>query len=49
MRAVRQCLSACDTSQTAQQRTPTLQWQVGEQALRETLRQRAQELKDEAR
>lgn len=44
-----QCLSACDTSQTAQQRTPTLQWQVGEQALRETLRQRAQELKDEAR
>lgn len=43
------CLSACDTSQTAQQRTPTLQWQVGQQALRETLRQRAQELKDEAR
>ena len=44
-----QCLSACDTSQSAQQRTPTLQWQVGEQALRETLRQRAQELKDEHR
>ena len=41
-----QCLSACDASQSAQQRTPTLQWQVGEQALRETLRQRAQELKE---
>jgi heterodisulfide reductase subunit C len=41
-----QCLSACDASQTAQQRTPTLQWQVGEQALRETLRQRAEELKE---
>jgi len=42
-----QCLSACDASQSAQQRTPTLQWQVGEQALRETLRQRAQELKED--
>jgi ferredoxin-type protein NapH len=41
-----QCLSACDTSQSAQQRSPTLQWQVGEQALRETLRQRAQELQE---
>lgn len=35
-----QCLTACDTTQTAQHRTPTLQWQVGEAALRETLRQR---------
>ncbi len=35
-----QCLTACDTSQQAQQREPTLQWQVGADALRETLRQR---------
>jgi polyferredoxin len=35
-----QCLSACDASQGAQQRTPTLEWQVGVDALRETLRQR---------
>lgn len=39
-----QCLSACDTTQTAQNRTPTLQWQIGEAALRETLRQRRDEL-----
>lgn len=38
-----QCLSACDTSQSAQSRTPTLQWHVGEEALRETLRQRRRE------
>ncbi len=38
-----QCLSACDTSQSAQQRTPTLQWQIGADALRETLRQRQRE------
>ncbi len=35
-----QCLSACDATQQAQQRTPTLEWQVGVEALRETLRQR---------
>ena len=35
-----QCLTACDATQTAQHRTPTLQWQIGEAALRETLRQR---------
>ncbi|MDP3652324.1 MAG: 4Fe-4S binding protein [Rhodoferax sp.] len=35
-----QCLTACDTSQQAQQREPTLQWQIGADALRETLRQR---------
>lgn len=35
-----QCLTACDTSQSAQARKPTLQWQIGEEALRETLRQR---------
>ncbi|MDP3706513.1 MAG: 4Fe-4S binding protein [Polaromonas sp.] len=38
-----QCLSACDTSQQAQAREPTLQWQVGVEALRETLRQRRRE------
>lgn len=35
-----QCLSACDTTQSAQQRSPTLRWRIGEDALRETLRQR---------
>ncbi len=35
-----QCLAACDATQTAQRRTPTLQWHIGEHALRETLRQR---------
>lgn len=35
-----QCLTACDASQSAQQRTPTLEWQVSADALRETLRQR---------
>ncbi len=35
-----QCISACDASQSAQQRTPTLQWHIGAEALRETLRQR---------
>lgn len=39
-----QCLNACDATQTAQHRTPTLQWQIGEAALRETLRQRRDEL-----
>lgn len=38
-----QCLSACDTSQQAQSREPTLQWQIGVEALRETLRQRRNE------
>ena len=39
-----QCLTACDTSQQAQSREPTLQWQIGEDALRETLRQRRKEI-----
>ncbi len=39
-----QCLDACNTTHTAQLRTPTLQWQIGEAALRETLRQRRDEL-----
>jgi len=38
-----QCLTACDATQQAQQRTPTLEWQVGVDALRETLRQRQRE------
>lgn len=39
-----QCLKACARTQTAQGRSPTLVWQVGEAALRETLRQRNNEL-----
>lgn len=39
-----QCVTACDHSQHAQNRTPTLQWQVGADALRETLRQRRADL-----
>ncbi len=35
-----QCLSACDTSQQAQSRHPTLEWKIGVDALRETMRQR---------
>jgi len=35
-----QCLTACDATQQAQWRTPNLEWQVGLEALRETLRQR---------
>jgi len=38
-----QCLTACDATQQDQQRTPTLEWQVGVEALRETLRQRQRE------
>ncbi|ART52938.1 4Fe-4S binding protein [Acidovorax carolinensis] len=38
-----QCLTACDTTQTAQGRTPTLEWKVGLDAVRETLRQRREE------
>ncbi len=39
-----QCLKACEVTQNAQHRTPTLEWRVGEDALRETLRQRRDEL-----
>lgn len=39
-----QCLQACDHSQTAQARTPVLVWAVGADAVRETLRQRRDEL-----
>jgi len=33
-----QCLSACDATQTHQGRTPTLQWKIGDEAVRETMR-----------
>ncbi|MCW5664738.1 MAG: 4Fe-4S binding protein [Piscinibacter sp.] len=39
-----QCLQACEHSQTTQQREPLLQWAVGADAVRETLRQRRAEL-----
>jgi ferredoxin-type protein NapH len=35
-----QCLQTCETSQGAQQRAPLLEWKVGLDAVRETLRQR---------
>ncbi len=38
-----QCVSACDRSQSAQGRSPSLEWKVGVEALRETLRQRKSE------
>lgn len=41
-----QCLTACDATQSAQARSPTLQWEIGEAALRETLRQRREELRE---
>ena len=41
-----QCLSACDASQSAQQRSPTLEWKVGLDAMRETLHQRRQEMEE---
>ena len=39
-----QCLTACDSSQSAQQRAPTLEWKVGVEAMRETLHQRRQDM-----
>lgn len=38
------CLDACADSQGARRREPLLQWTVGEDAVRETLRQRREEL-----
>lgn len=35
-----QCLTACDTTQGQQGRTPTLEWKIGLDAVKETLRQR---------
>lgn len=39
-----QCLDACDATQTDQGRTPTLEWKVGLDAVRETLRQKREEI-----
>jgi polyferredoxin len=39
-----QCLDSCEETQTAKGREPLLQWQVGADAVRETLRQRKAEL-----
>lgn len=41
-----QCLSACDESQHAQQKSPLLEWKIDVAALQETLRQRRNEQKD---
>ena len=38
-----QCLTACNTSQREQNREPTLEWEIGVDALRETLRQQRKE------
>ena len=38
-----QCLDACASTQTQQGRTPTLEWKVGLDAVRETLRQRRED------
>jgi len=35
-----QCLAACDTSHTARQQAPSLEWHIGLDAVRETLKQR---------
>ena len=43
-----QCLDSCDETQTAQGREPLLEWKVGADAVRETLRQRKAELAAEA-
>ena len=38
-----QCLSACESSQVQQQRSPNLIWSIGLDAVKETIRQRKQE------
>lgn len=38
-----QCLSHCERSQTAQERSPVLNWSIGVDAVRETLRQKKAE------
>lgn len=43
-----QCLSHCETSQGAQERTPVLTWVVGVDAVRETLRQKREEAHQDA-
>jgi polyferredoxin len=37
------CLSACEASQVQQERSPNLNWTIGLDAVRETLRQRREE------
>ena len=39
------CLSACETAQSARERSPTLSWTIGADAVRETLRQRREALR----
>jgi polyferredoxin len=41
------CMQACDASQAARQRAPLLQWAVGADAVRETLRQRKADLEQQ--
>lgn len=43
-----QCLDSCEETQAAQDREPLLEWKVGADAVRETLRQRKAELAVEA-
>ena len=43
------CLSACETSQASLQRAPNLVWQIGADAVRETLRQRQAQLHEGSR
>ena len=38
-----QCLTACDASHTARDQAPSLEWHIGLDAVRETLKQRRQE------
>ena len=38
-----QCLDSCEETRTAQAREPLLEWKVGAEAVRETLRQRREE------
>jgi Fe-S oxidoreductase len=35
-----QCLTACDTSNTDRAKAPSLEWHIGLDAVRETLKQR---------
>jgi ferredoxin len=39
-----QCITECESSHDAQQRQPNLEWTVGVDALRETLRQKRRDL-----
>jgi ferredoxin-type protein NapH len=43
-----QCLTGCETSQQAQQRSPVLTWVVGVDAVRETMRQKREEARKES-